>query len=201
MPNKIISSDTDAEQTLNRRAVLAAAGGCSLTLLAGCSDDNGNDDSEDGGDGDDTDNGGDGSNEIQDPVAELDNCPPESVSESFELMPDEPDGFEQFSESDAFDEEKRDFRHVDSGAHFRIQIERRDSEEAAAGASIITGPGKGIKVGDEADYNPELGLLAHVEHAVLRIWGELADDTDLVDALFGEVQCFTEDAVIERTWE
>jgi hypothetical protein len=115
-------------------------------------------------------------------------------------MPEEPDGFEQFHESDAFDTESRDFRYLDSGTHFRIEIERRDSTDSAAGASIITGAGKGIEVGDEADYNPEIGLLAHVEHAVLKIHGESADDTDRVETLFAEMQCFTEDGVLERTW-
>jgi len=169
-----------------------------LALLAGCSGDNTS--SENGGDGNDSGDGDNNSDDIQNPVAEFDSCPPESISESFEVMPDEPDGFEQFLESDGFDRATRHFQHVDTGAYFRIEIERRESTEAAEGASINTGIGKGIAVGDDVDYNPELGLLAHVEHAVLRIHGESTDDTDQVEALFQEMQCFTEDAVIERTW-
>lgn len=174
------------DPTPDRRSFVLAASAVVAGGLAGCLGD-------DGGDG----AGGDDAAESP---GDVEGCPPATSDEGLELLP-EPDGFELVQENTPFDDVWASYRGPD-GSRYMIQIRFHDSEEEAENYDrSLGGTGnRGITSGGES-WSVGAGLRGRLGLTTIEVMAEDETAVDEIETLYGATACYTEDHVVERSWE
>lgn len=135
-------------------------------------------------------------NEIRDGEL-VDSCEIETDSDVLDLFPYTTESFYHISRREAFGDGDAEYRGPD-GNWFFLEIGVHDSEEEAA--EVEPGVGATHKKGD-GEWTIEAALLARNGNMTCDVRVANADATDQVETLYQELGCFTDDHVVERSWE